>query len=359
MTASGITPSRSPIRVPVQANDGEMFSPRPFPTESGFSSPMLWSAVLVLIPGLLISGFLGDGDLPRFWQLLVGNWISPFIVWFFAGSFLFLIKKRSLLRRERAFSQVLENQCLTSLEDGSAGSDAKAWLEQQIQAGHSLNREQASVNLLVERLQNLSQSEEHKARGESQHQAELDRLDQSFAMIRFMIWAIPILGFIGTVWGISGAVGHFSEAMNSVESASGMSQALRDNLPLVTRNLGTAFDTTFLALVLSLPLMWMLTALQKQEESYLVTLNEHWHRDWLPKLPGIQGQASFVNVQTSEMALASATVPAKGSQPEAIAPELASLSEQVRALGKAVDDYAQVMLLGQSAKEQSTEKPEA
>ena len=68
-----------------------------------------------------------------------------------------------------------------------------------------------------------------------------------------MIWAIPILGFIGTVWGISGAVSNFSSAMTSVESAAAVSEALKDNLPLVTADLATAFDTTLLALLLSVP----------------------------------------------------------------------------------------------------------
>jgi len=56
--------------------------------------------------------------------------------------------------------------------------------------------------------------------------------------------------------------------MQSVGGANDVPLALKDNLPLVTGNLATAFDTTFFALALSIPLMLMLTWAEKASNSH-------------------------------------------------------------------------------------------
>ena len=73
---------------------------------------------------------------------------------------------------------------------------------------------------------------------------DADRLHARFALVRVIIWAIPILGFLGTVIGITLAIAKLAP------------QALEDSLPAVTAGLGVAFDTTALALGLSIVLMF-------------------------------------------------------------------------------------------------------
>ena len=82
------------------------------------------------------------------------------------------------------------------------------------------------------------------------------------------VWAIPILGFIGTVWGISNGIAHFSDAMTNTGSVTDVSAMLKENLPLVTNSLATAFDTTLLALLLSIPLMMLMLTIEKAEEAF-------------------------------------------------------------------------------------------
>jgi biopolymer transport protein ExbB/TolQ len=84
-------------------------------------------------------------------------------------------------------------------------------------------------------------------------------------MLRVFIWAIPILGFIGTVLGISEAVSGFSDSVNSAASL----EVMRESIGSVTTGLGVAFDTTLLALVMSIVIMFPMSALQKAEEEYL------------------------------------------------------------------------------------------
>ena len=89
--------------------------------------------------------------------------------------------------------------------------------------------------------------------------AESDRLDSELAMIRYIAWAIPSIGFIGTVRGIGDAL---TQAHRAVQG----------DISGVTEALGVAFNSTFVALLLSLLLMFVLHQLQlKQERQVLDT----------------------------------------------------------------------------------------
>ena len=72
-------------------------------------------------------------------------------------------------------------------------------------------------------------------------------------MIRYITWAIPSIGFIGTVRGIGMALGRAHEAVGG-------------NIAGVTENLGVAFNSTFVALVLSIVVMFFLHQLQLLQE---------------------------------------------------------------------------------------------
>ena len=58
-------------------------------------------------------------------------------------------------------------------------------------------------------------------------------------------FSIPLTGFIGTVIGMSQAVGSFDVVLSNADNVDG----LEDGLVQVTGGLGTAFDTTFLACI--------------------------------------------------------------------------------------------------------------
>lgn len=75
---------------------------------------------------------------------------------------------------------------------------------------------------------------------------------QSF--IRYTSWAIPSVGFIGTVVGIAQSLGFANEA-NTPEG-----------IQKVTDSLSIAFDTTLVALLLSVVLMLVIHAVQKQQD---------------------------------------------------------------------------------------------
>ena len=82
---------------------------------------------------------------------------------------------------------------------------------------------------------------------------ESDRLDSELSMVRYIAWAIPSIGFIGTVRGIGDALG---QAYKAVEG----------DISGVTVSLGVAFNSTFVALVLSIVIMFCLHQLQLTQE---------------------------------------------------------------------------------------------
>ena len=82
---------------------------------------------------------------------------------------------------------------------------------------------------------------------------ESERLESELSMVRYIAWAIPSIGFIGTVRGIGEALG---QAHKAVEG----------DIAGVTQSLGVAFNSTFIALLISIVLMFLLHQLQLQQE---------------------------------------------------------------------------------------------
>lgn len=85
--------------------------------------------------------------------------------------------------------------------------------------------------------------------------------EQSF--ISYTAWAIPSVGFIGTVLGIAASLGYANEA-NTAEG-----------IEKVTSMLSVAFDTTLVALFLSVILMYLIHYLHKKQDAFFGHLNSY------------------------------------------------------------------------------------
>jgi biopolymer transport protein ExbB/TolQ len=114
------------------------------------------------------------------------------------------------------------------------------------------------------------------------YQAEIDAgtMDSSYNIAKTFIWAIPILGFIGTVLGIGSAVGGFSKF---TQAAMEIDQ-IKGALDVITAGLSVAFDTTLAGLVCSMILMLPSTALQNSEEKFLTDVETYCIENLLNKL---------------------------------------------------------------------------
>lgn len=114
---------------------------------------------------------------------------------------------------------------------------------------------------------------------ESQSAIDANNVAGSYVILKTLIWALPILGFIGTVMGVSTAVASLGDGMNS----GGMS-GMADSLNSVFGGLGTAFDTTLLALIMSLFVKIPQSAMQKSEEDLISNVDEYCNETLLRRL---------------------------------------------------------------------------
>jgi biopolymer transport protein ExbB/TolQ len=145
------------------------------------------------------------------------------------------------------------------LQQNDAGHVAKIWLQMLGQLPRT-TRESQLVQRLSELLHRQSQ------RGSTRHLADdlrelstrdADAIHDSYGFIRIVVWAIPMLGFLGTVIGITQTLGglDFSNGTAAVDS--------------LKTGLYVAFDTTALGLVLSVIAIFIQFPIEKNEQRLL------------------------------------------------------------------------------------------
>jgi biopolymer transport protein ExbB/TolQ len=176
------------------------------------------------------------------------------------GSYLILSKCRIILRDNYLFGVDL-------LEDDGPGDNFS--VEKMIaKLDTELSLDRRSTPLIqtlrtalwryagTRNVQNLSDAVE------SSVEALAIRQDAENSMIRYLIWAIPSIGFIGTVRGIGEALSHAD-------------QALAGNIAGMTNSLGVAFNSTLVALLISLLLMFIFHQLQRLQDGQLVAIQAY------------------------------------------------------------------------------------
>ncbi|MCI0463266.1 MAG: MotA/TolQ/ExbB proton channel family protein [Gemmataceae bacterium] len=110
-------------------------------------------------------------------------------------------------------------------------------------------------------------------------------LEGSYALTRFICWAIPILGFLGTVVGITGAISGVTP------------EVLEQSLSTVTDGLALAFDTTALALGLTMVLMFLSFLVERVEQGVLETVDRYAEQELAHRFERTGAESSeFVEV---------------------------------------------------------------
>ncbi len=97
------------------------------------------------------------------------------------------------------------------------------------------------------------------------------RQDSENTMIRYLIWAIPSIGFIGTVRGIG-------QALSQAD------QALAGDIAGMTDSLGIAFNSTLVALLISIFLMFFFHQLQRLQDRQILDTQEYCEKYLLSRI---------------------------------------------------------------------------
>jgi len=262
-------------------------------SNSDFANVHLWSslgiglgfAVLFYLAMLLIKGsYLSDLFLAR-------GWTPYIVVIFFGWSVGILTLKYLRLRTQRVALLVEVLPVQISHEINS--SNINQFLDHITRIPEGLSR-----TYMVTRMRRglehfaIRRSNPDVARMmQSQSDIDVSAIGGSYSLVKSFLWAIPILGFIGTVIGISAAISGFS---GQTEAAQDMT-LLMESINNVTGGLGVAFDTTLVALVISILLAFPVSAMQKSEEDLLNSIDEYCNENLLKRLDDAGGMAEVAS----------------------------------------------------------------
>lgn len=136
------------------------------------------------------------------------------------------------------------------------------------------------IDMALSNLKNMGHIGDVDGVLQSQANNDEDVMESSYSLIKGLIWAIPVLGFIGTVQGLSAAIGYFGQVLSGNAELSEIKPALQQ----VTGGLATAFETTFVALVAALVIQLILTVVRKGEEELMDECKEYCQRYVVGKL---------------------------------------------------------------------------
>ncbi|MEO2032544.1 MAG: MotA/TolQ/ExbB proton channel family protein [Planctomycetaceae bacterium] len=136
------------------------------------------------------------------------------------------------------------------------------------------------IHLALSNLRNLGRIGDVDDKLRSQADHDESSMETSYAVISSFVWAIPVLGFIGTVLGLSSAIGEFGGVLEGAGAIEEIKAALQD----VTGGLATAFETTLEALVAALGIQLILAFLKKSEEEFLDECTEYCVRNVVNRL---------------------------------------------------------------------------
>ena len=125
-----------------------------------------------------------------------------------------------------------------------------------------LNRIERSLS----NLHHLGQVSEVSSVLRGQAEDDENAIVSSFTLVQGFVWAMPVLGFIGTAQGLAFAIGGFSGVLQGQEATL---DTIKQGLLQVTSGLGTAFETTLIALVFALIVQVWMVFRQRAELQFL------------------------------------------------------------------------------------------
>ncbi len=113
---------------------------------------------------------------------------------------------------------------------------------------------------------------------------DMEVIESAYVWIKFIIWILPILGFVGTVLGLGASIGGFNAVLTGTKDFA----AMKGSLGAITDSLAYAFDSTLVALVLDIGIVFLLAVIQKQGDDLMVKLDEVITDDVLVRIEHIE-----------------------------------------------------------------------
>jgi biopolymer transport protein ExbB/TolQ len=282
--------------------------------EPAVSRPVKNSIVGVILDTLGWSLLWGLGLCAGFYALIHFNVIdSPFVrryfaghpveyietAMFFVGVVAILGKASGVLGQFGTMSRVEFASRPTERQEIAAAADMLAPLKElpaRVRQCYFVCRLQSALNYVIQK-ESVADLEE-----ELKHLSDQDAARQysDFGLVRIIIWATPMLGFLGTVIGITLALGNLSP-IALVETPEKAMEGLLASLSI-------AFDTTALALSLSVALMFFQFAANQLEIELLTAVDQRVAAELIGRF-----HDPVLDYETSSGAVPAAHPPAAGT----------------------------------------------
>jgi biopolymer transport protein ExbB/TolQ len=232
---------------------------------------------------LLIYGSKASPLLERFALPFIrpGNtWtVGPAMLFFFWSIVILFLKGRKIKFQTRALDLAAVPQQPDFLLNETTARTVLERIHGLVDNPHHfilLNR----IERALSNLRNIGGLSEVSTILKSQSENDENQIASSYTLINGMVWAIPVLGFIGTVQGLSVAIGNFTKTLATNTDLS----AIKSNLQGVTGGLATAFETTLVALICALIIQLYLNFMQQRETDFLDECNDYCHAHVISKL---------------------------------------------------------------------------
>jgi biopolymer transport protein ExbB/TolQ len=125
----------------------------------------------------------------------------------------------------------------------------------------------------------------------TQADVDMNRLVSSMSMVHYLAWAIPAIGFLGTVRGLAGSLSLGSETKMAVGLF----------IKEATGHLNVAFDCTLVALALSLVCMFLLHSVQREEEGLVIDCQQYALENLVNRLYDLEPDADGATGRPASM----------------------------------------------------------
>jgi hypothetical protein len=205
--------------------------------------------------------------------------VIPATFFFFGGATILFLKGKKIKFQERALKLAAVPAEPEFILTETTATTVLARIHSLVdQPRHFvlLNR----IDRALSNFKNIGQVNDVSAILRAQAENDEDQVASSYTVVNGLVWAIPVLGFIGTVLGLSLAIGRFTQTLQ----AEGDLDKIRASLQGVTGGLATAFESTLVALTFTLILQLMITFQQKREMAFLDECNDYCHSHIIAKL---------------------------------------------------------------------------
>jgi len=237
-------------------------------TRASFELPIVLATTLGSVVTVLfyVALIYGPIDSPLLKRYCLCHAVAEASVWMFFIAMVGMVIKLRQAQVQRRITGTVQQILDQMVQEGDSVARVKrsGWLEAHWLGLPTLYRDSwvgRRVQEIIER--QIKRGKHSLLENDIRELAEADADAQhdSFAIVRIISWAMPMLGFLGTVLGISDTLGQLDTELLASQSQAALNQ--------MTSGLFVAFDTTAIALVLTILAIFVQFSVSRVESGLL------------------------------------------------------------------------------------------